>query len=182
MRSLRILAIVLALPAALLGQAGPKPTSIPVPAATPRAVDVGSIDGMVQAYYDVISGPPGKPREWSRDRTLYVPGQRFFAIGRDQDGRVTTSVMDHQQYVDSSDARFVARGFFEKEIHRVAQRFGDIAHVWSTYETREKDNGPVTARGVNSLQLYWDGKRWWIVSSMWTDERPDNSIPKEYLP
>ena len=89
--------------------------------------------------------------------------------------------MDHQAFVDSSDS-LVSEGFFEKEIHRVSQRFGPIAHVWSTYESRQTENGPIIARGINSIELFWDGKRWWIANAIWTDETKENPIPKEYLP
>jgi hypothetical protein len=157
-------------------------THVVVPAAAPEAADVGSIDGMIRAYYAVITGPPGQPRQWSRDRTLYIPDMRFVAAEVDAKGRPEPRIMSHQQFVDSSDASLVAKGFDEREIHRVTQRFGNIAHVFSTYETREKSDGPVLARGINSIELFWDGTRWWIASAIWDEERPDNPIPKAYLP
>ncbi|HYX69499.1 MAG TPA: hypothetical protein VE825_10230, partial [Terriglobales bacterium] len=67
-------------------------------------------------------------------------------------------------------------------IHRETRRYGNIAQVWSTYESRQKADGPVIARGINSLELYWDGTRWWVASAVWDGERKDNPIPKEYLP
>ena len=72
-------------------------------------------------------------------------------------------------------------GFFEREIHRITRRFGNIAHVFSTYESRLTPDGPITDRGINSLQLFWDGTRWWIASATWDEERPDNPIPPEHL-
>jgi len=82
--------------------------------------------------------------------------------------------------VDSSNAE-VLKGFYEKEVHRVTQRFGNIAHVFSTYESRLKIDGPVIARGINSIEAFWDGQRWWIASAIWDEERPDNPLPAEYL-
>ena len=35
-------------------------------------------------------------------------------------------------------------------------------------------------RGINSIQLVRDGKRWWIASVVWDTERPDNPIPADY--
>ena len=84
--------------------------------------------------------------------------------------------------MDSSDASMVREGFDEREIHRVTERFGNIAHVFSTYETRRSAGGPLMGRGINSIELFWDGKRWWIASAIWDDERPGSPIPKEYLP
>jgi hypothetical protein len=147
----------------------------------PRAEDVATIDGMVKAYYEVVSGPAGRPREWARDRTLYIQDLRFVDVGWDKDGKPAPRIVDHQGYVDFADG-MVERGFFEKEIHRVGERFGPIAHVWSTYESRRTESGPVIARGINSIELFWDGKRWWIANAIWTDETKENPIPKEYLP
>jgi hypothetical protein len=152
-----------------------------VPAIEPRAADVGSLDGLVAAYYDVISGPAGQPRQWSRDRTLYIPDIRFVAMSLDKQGKAVAHVVSHQQYVDNSNEELLA-GFYEKEIHRVTQRFGNIAHVFSSYESRLKADGPVIARGINSIEAFWDGKRWWIASAIWDQERPENPLPSQYLP
>ena len=166
----------------LVGQETKKGEPVSVSAIAPRPEDVGSIDGMVKAYYGVITGPPGRPREWSRDRTLYIPDLRFVAMEVDDAGKPVARIMSHQQFVDASDGRMVREGFDEREIHRVTQRFGNIAHVFSTYETRRTPDGPIIGRGINSIELFWDGKRWWIASAIWDEERPGNPIPKEDLP
>lgn len=147
----------------------------------PRPEDVATIDGMVRAYYEVVSGPAGAPRDWARDRTLYIPDLRFVEVESDAKGELVAKVMTHQQFADGAKA-LEQRGFFEKEVHRVTERFGPIAHVWSTYESREKEDGPVIQRGINSIELFWDGKRWWIANAIWTDETKANPIPREYLP
>ncbi len=155
---------------------------VDVPTQPARTEDVATIDGIVKAYYDVITGPAGQPRQWGRDRTLYWPGIRFFSAGAKKDGTPVVNVLTHQQYVDATNAGFVKNGFDEHEIHRTIDRVGNIAHVMSTYETRRIAGGPVTARGVNSIDLYWDGARWWITAASWDDERPGQPIPKELLP
>lgn len=144
----------------------------------PRPEDVGTLDGIIGAFYDVISGPAGAPRQWRRDSSLYISRVRFVAM--DVDGtRPVAAVMDHGEFVDRYNKAFVDRGFFEREIHRVTKRFGNIAHVFSTYEFRATEKGPVLGRGVNSIQLFWDGTRWWIASAIWDDERADNPIPTD---
>lgn len=155
---------------------------VEVPAIAPRPEDVGSVDGVMKAFYDVINGPAGQPRQWSRDRTLYIPDIRFISIGIGKDGKVQASTVTHQQYVDGSNGSMVKNGFFETEIHRVTRSFGNMTHVFSTYEMRGKPDGPVIGRGVNSLQLFNDGTRWWVASVMWDDEREGNPIPPEFLP
>jgi hypothetical protein len=154
---------------------------VQVPTQTPRGQDVSSLDGIMKAFYDVISGPAGQPRDWGRDRTLYVPDIRFIQTGADRAGKPTVEVMTHQEFVDAADAGMVKNGFFESEIHRVTKTFGNITHIMSTYEMRAKADGPVFGRGVNSLQIYWDGKRYWIASVMWDDERAGNPIPADLL-
>ena len=155
---------------------------VDVPRIEPRPADVATLDGLIAAYYDVISGPAGQPRQWSRDRTLYITEIRFVSMSMGKDGKPVAHKMSHQEFVDASDAGVVKEGFYEKEVHRVTERFGNIAHVFSTYESRIKADGPVTARGINSIEAYWDGKRWWIASAIWDEERPDNPMPAEYLP
>ncbi|MGH7730567.1 MAG: hypothetical protein ACRENJ_04875 [Candidatus Eiseniibacteriota bacterium] len=148
---------------------------------SPRAEDVRTIDGIIRAFYEVISGPAGTPRQWRRDSTLYIPGVRFVAMSM-REGRPVASVTDHAGFVARTDRMFVQNGFFEREIHRVTKRFGNVVHVFSTYEFCQTADGPVQGRGVNSIQLFWDGERWWIASAIWDDERPDNPIPAEFLP
>lgn len=159
-----------------------KPKQVEVATAAPRPHDVETLDGIIAAFYETISGPAGSPRQWARDRTLYIPGVRFVSTNVKRDGTVVAHVMDHQEYVDETDAYFVKAGFFEREIHRVTKTFGNITHVFSTYESRQTADGPVTARGVNSIELFNDGKRWWIATAIWDEERPSNPIPKDLLP
>ena len=155
-------------------------TSASAQSLTPRPEDVQTIDGIVRAFYDVVSGPKGQPRQWRRDSTLYIAGVRFVAMSLRQ-GKPVAAVTDHAGFVANYDRAFVERGFFEREIGRTTKRFGNIVHVFSAYEYRASESGPVEGRGVNSIQLYWDGARWWIAGAMWDDERPDNPIPPELL-
>ncbi len=143
----------------------------------PRPEDIASIDGIIKAFYEVISGPAGQPRQWDRDRTLYVPGVRFIALS----SKVKASTMDHDQYVKVSNDAMVKNGFFEEEIHRVTNHFGNVAQVFSIYQEKLKLDGDIIGRGVNSIQLYFDGTRWWISAVTWQSESADNPIPKEYL-
>lgn len=140
----------------------------------PRPDDVASIDGMVKAYYEVITGPAG-PRDWARDATLYQPGTRFVALSTEQ-GKLVIRNFDHQGYVDWSDPS-LSQGFFEKEIKREEWRWGSLAQVRSSYETRKTADGPVVGRGVNTLELIHDGTRWWIVGATWQDETAELKLP-----
>src|SRR5579864_1653281 len=81
----------------------------------PRPQDVSTIDGVVTAYYEVVSGPPGQRRDWARDRTLYIPGVKFVAMS-EKNGKPVAEVMSHDEYIHRVDGWLVENGFFEKEI------------------------------------------------------------------
>lgn len=156
-----------------------KPIEIPV--IEPLATDVGSIDGIVKAFYEVISGGVGVPRQWSRDRTLYIPDIRFVGMS-ERAGKVVADVGSHQEYVEGANEFFVKEGFVEKEIKRVTKKFGNMAQIFSTYEYSTSGKAKMSGRGINSIAMFFDGKRWWISSVTWDEERPNNPIPKEFLP
>lgn len=153
--------------------------AVEVPIIEAAAADVSSIDGMVKAFYETISGPVGTPRQWGRDRTLYAPGIQFFSIVR-SGGKVSVRRLNHSQYVNSNNESLVRDGFMETEIGRVTRRFGNIAHVFSTYQWQTADK-KASGRGINSIEMLFDGKRWWITAASWDEETPENKIPKEYL-
>jgi predicted alpha/beta superfamily hydrolase len=142
--------------------------------------DVSTIDGIIKAFYEVISGGKGVPRQWSRDKTLYTPDVRFVAMS-EANGKISANVMNHNQYAGGSNEFFVKEGFTEREINRVVRRFGNIAHVFSVYEFYTEDK-KLSGRGINSIELFYDGMRWWISAASWDEERPNNPIPKEFLP
>lgn len=143
--------------------------------------DVSTIEGIVKAFYETISGGKNVPRQWSRDKTLYTPDVRFISMSEQADGKIRASVMNHNQYVNNTNEFLVSQGFNEREINRVVRRFGNIAHVFSVYEFSTED-GKAKGRGINSIELFWDGTRWWISAVSWDEERANNPIPKEFLP
>ena len=150
------------------------------PVVAARPADVESIEGIVTASYETISGGVGVPRDWARDRTLFDPNSRSVSVSVDRkSGAVRTEGMTEQEFADRSDELLVKTGFTEREIAHVIKRFGNVATVLSSYETN--DNSGQKSRGVNIFQLYFDGKRWWILSMVWDDERPGNPIPGDLL-
>ena len=63
----------------------------------------------------------------------------------------------------------------------IADRFGQIAQVFSTYEYRFAEDEPGHLKGINSFQLLHKDGRWWIVTVFWDNESEGNRIPAEYL-
>ena len=146
--------------------------------------DVSSVDAIVKAVYDAISGPAGQKRDWTRFRSLFLPGARLIPSGARPDGTVNPRVLSPQDYATTVGPRLEGgTGFFEREVARHADRYGTIMQLFSTYESRHaaSDATPF-ARGINSIQLLNDGKRWWVVTIFWDSERPGNPIPAEFSP
>ena len=143
--------------------------------------DVADLDAIIAAYYDVISGPAGEVADRERDRSLHHPDALVGISGVDGEGQPFLRTMSLDEYHDAfGGARQEA--FYEREIHREARRFGNVAHVWSTYASSREPEGEPFARGINSIQLYHDGSRWWIMGWIFDSERQGNPIPPEYLP
>jgi hypothetical protein len=153
-----------------------------VPTIEARPEDVRSIDSIIKASYETISGPAGQPRQWGRDRTLYISNAYYVQTGVDlKTGKVVSHGMTYQEYADSAGPDLEKYGYFEREIGRTIRVFGHVAIAMSAWEARTEANGKVIARGVNSIQLINDGKRWWITSINWDEETPDNPIPRDLL-
>ena len=144
--------------------------------------DVESVDAIVAAVYDVISGPAGEARDWDRWRTLFIPEARLISLGVNQRGETRYRVMTPEEYVALAGASLEENGFFESEIGRTQEEFGPVVHLFSTYQSKRKLEDPEPfARGINSFQLMHDGGRWWVVTIYWTSERPDLPIPERYI-
>src|SRR5438477_3757871 len=147
--------------------------------------DVESIDAIIAAAYDVISGPAGKQRDWDRERSLFYPGARLIptaAVPGRNDVELAPQILDVEGYIARVELLFGKSGFYEKEIARRVEHFGSIAHVWSTYESRHDPTDPEPfMRGINSIQLFNDGKRWWVLSIYWQHESTQHPLPEQYL-
>jgi len=141
---------------------------------------VESIDAILAALYNVISGPAGE-RDWNRFRSLFLPEARMGAVRKKPDGTFSASSFTAEGYVERAGNYFKEHAFFESELSRKTEQFGQEAHVFSTYESRNAPGDKPFARGINSLQLFNDGKRWYVVSIFWDEERPENQLPPKYL-
>lgn len=150
-----------------------------LPAAKPE--DVKSQDAILKALYDVISGPAGAPRDWQRFRSLFYPGAQLIPLTKPP-GATTLAArpITPDDYVTWGKESTATHGFFEKEIARQTHAFGALVQVMSTYEARGTQDGPLIAKGVNSIQLFNDGQRWWVMNIFWIDEKTAGlTVPKD---
>ena len=132
-----------------------------------RPADVSSPEAIVKAVYEVLSGRADEARDWDRWRPLYAPNARLIPIERDGDGKPTPHVMAPEEYIGSRTPFLVAGDFYEWETGREELRSGSVAHVWSIYEAARTPGGESIRSGANSIQLWNDGSRWWILSVVW---------------
>lgn len=145
-----------------------------------RKADVSSIDSIITTLYAVISGPVGQPRQWDRFHSLMHPDARLIPTACDTAGACRLRIMTPAEYQARADSFLVATGFTERELHRQTERYGTIAHAFSSYASfRDTEPAPF-ARGINSIQLFWDGSRWWVMSIFWDAERPSNPLPPAF--
>jgi hypothetical protein len=151
-------------------------------AVTPITVseECKSIDSIINAFYDVISGPKGR-RDWGRLRNMCVKDAQFNMIVKDQKGNPFYRYGTLDSYINTVEPVFDRSAFYEIEIGRTIDRFGEIAHVFSAFESRLTKNGTPIERGMNSIQLSYSKGRWWIVNIIWTTESRKNPLPKKYL-
>jgi hypothetical protein len=170
------LVLAVAAPAAAQTPATPATVSAAAPA------DVATPEAIVAALYDVISGDAGVARDWDRFRALFHPTARLMPSGVNREGVGVVRSVTPDEYITRSEPLLVGEGFHEREIARRSERFGHIAHVWTTYESLHSLSDPQPfARGINSIQLFHDGARWWILSVYWQAETPAAPIPTGYL-
>lgn len=173
---LLIVTVLLALPAQ-----SQDTTAASSPPADPS--DVESVDAILAALYDVISGEAGEERDWDRFHTLFLPGARLIPIQpTTQGGTPQATVLTPEEYIDRASPFFEQSGFYEQEIARETERFGHLVHVFSTYESRRAVDEAPFSRGINSIQLAQQDGRWWVVTIAWQPELRDQPIPSQYLP
>ena len=170
--------LVLTTPAAL-AQTEPDAPAPP----TANLEDVASVDAIITAIYDVISGPANHPRDWDRFRSLLTPTCQFIPIQRNPQTGVHGHVaLTAEQFITNAGTYFDQNSFYEIEVARKTERYGNLVHAFSTYDSyHNKDDETPFARGINSFQLIYEKDRWWVANIAWQPEWPDLPIPAMYL-
>ena len=173
-----LLVLLLTVPSAM---AQTEADSTEPPQANPE--DVASVDAIIEALYDVISGPAGQARDWDRFRSLATPTCQLIPIQRRRDGSHQHFMMTVDQYIERAGPFLEQNGFFEKESARKTERYGNLVHAFSTYDSfRKAEDTEPFQRGINSIQLLYENDRWWIANIAWQPEWQDLPIPAAYLP
>lgn len=144
---------------------------------------VATLDSTIETLYAVISGDAGEDRNWVLFKHLFHKDAKLIPTGKTKDGDQIARYMTPEDYINSSGKWLFENGFHEVEINRETHTFGNITQVFSTYESfKSKSDTKPFMRGINSIQLLNDGKRWWIINIYWMQESEKNPIPEDYLP
>jgi len=143
--------------------------------------NVSTLDGIMKAYYDVVTVKKGEKPSYERDSLLHFGNVQVGWVHRSQNGKMVFKYVSLKEFHRLSDNGAAAQGFYEKELSRKVEKFGSLYHVWSTYESRTTSTGPIIERGINSIELFYDGTRFWILGWFFNAERKDNPIPPQYL-
>ena len=144
-----------------------------------KAEDVNSLDSIMRAVYEVISGPAGA-RDWNRFRSIFLPQARFTQVGKRPDGTVFVISWDVDEFIRDATEVFSREGFYENAIVNRTESYGNLTQIFSSYESRHAPGEKPFGRGINSIQLLNDGKRWWVIAIAWDSERPDNPLPAKF--
>jgi hypothetical protein len=152
----------------------------PTPLIEADPIHVASVSAIIKALYDSISFKQGETADWKKLRSLFIPDGRLLVPKRslsDSESLTVEQFVERGKIVFESEV-FRNKGFRETETARREEAFGFIRHIFSAYEAVLSDiDDTVIGRGVNSIQLLWESERWWVVSMVWDDERPDNPMP-----
>ena len=152
----------------------------------PRPEDVESPEAIVQAAYASIARAPGEAFDWDRFRSLHLPEARLIPNTEQRQGSFdvlsTDGFIAWIDEVTPPPGSANDQGFQEEQISAEVLRYGDVAHVFSTYQKRFWGSDEILGRGINSFQLVHDGDRWWIAGVVWDEENGAGPIPPEYLP
>lgn len=173
-------AVLLALAAALVSgvltaQSNPPPVTAPSSPCLPTT----TLDELIKALDDAVSGPGDKDRTCFRD--VILPDARLIPVAKAPDGTFVPHVLTVDGWIDAVKRRG-SSVFYERQVKVESGQFGHIAHLWSTYEVRPTPDGKATVRGINSIQAVFDGTRWKVIEILWQAETPAEPVPEKYLP
>ena len=142
--------------------------------------DISSIGSIIDALYEVISGKKGEERDWDRERNLFHPEARLIVVKKERN-HLETKIMTSDEFIQYAKPFIDKTGFYEHEIARKVEEFGHVVHVWSTFESKySKEDEKFYTRGINSIQLLNDQKRWWVMSIYWNKETDEFPLPEIY--
>jgi hypothetical protein len=136
-----------------------------------------SIAGLLNQLYAVISFEEGDEPDWQGLTEVFS-----------QHARITRITPEGTDYMDPANFLAMTRNmvdlgaytsFYEVEVARAVECFGEIAQVWSMYETRRgKYARDALGRGVNSIQLIRERGVWRVLGLLWDESKADPRLER----
>ena len=158
------------------GAAQPLPPELPKERAELGAAEAGTVDALMKNLYGYISGPAGQKRDVPKIRALFHPECRFVITGNHPEKGAIVRTFSVEEFLQRAVPNW-EKGFFEQETKRETRAWGNMASIWTTYQSRHAADGEVVMRGINNLQLQWDGKRWWVMNIQFQNEDAGTKLP-----
>ena len=140
------------------------------------AEDVKSVDAIINAYYDVVSGSSTEPWEFERDK--FIHSETAVITRLNENGKAISHTLEAEYIPIGLSPK---EDFYEKELKRKVSKYGNIAQVWSAFEIRTDPNTESNNRGLNSIQLHYENGRWFIDSWTCEMESDKNKIVTDFL-
>ncbi len=150
-------------------------TAAPLPLLAQQPAPITSPQALVTALYEAVSNAPGATHDWGRFRALFAPGARL--IVRTPKGGL--KVMTVEEFVAAFPDQ-EGSSFVETELASRMERYGHIAHAWSSYEGTHREGEKTTVlRGVNSFQMAETDGAWKVVTIFWESEASGGEVPAD---
>ena len=140
------------------------------------AEDVKSVDAIINAYYDVVSGSRSEPWEFERDK--YIHSINAIITRLDENGKSESHTLEAEYIPIGLSPK---EDFYENELKRKVSKYGNIAQIWSAFEIRTDPKTESNIRGLNSIQLHYENGRWWIDSWTCEMESEKSSVVSEFM-
>jgi hypothetical protein len=146
--------------------------------------DLNTVNGIIHSLYNAISGSSGQDRDWSSFRTLFAENARMYIAVPNKDNNTSLRCITPAEYIERNKTRLADIGFNETELYRITNSYGAGTQILSTYETHflNKNGEQEITQGINNIQLYFDGQRYYIVSIFWDGNAKNIQVPDRYLP
>jgi hypothetical protein len=111
---------------------------------------------------------------------LFTPDTKLISTSKNKEGNISYAQLSPSDYMQLFQMRMTT-GFYEREVNRMTDTSGTIVHIFSTYETREVKDGPLTNRGINSIQLLKMHERYYIINIFWCGYNAGFMVSDTYL-
>lgn len=138
-----------------------------------------TLDDLVKALDDAVSGPANKDRTCLRQVTL--PEARLSPMHKEDSGSFAPRMLTVDDWINTV-AKRGSDAFYEVQVKVKTESYGHVAHLWSTYEIRPTLDGKATVTGINSIQAVFDGTRWRVLSILWEPSTTAGPVPEKYRP